>query len=39
MRFVGFVLACGKYFVRAALPAAASLPLGALVAPPKPAGE
>ena len=38
MRLVGFELASGKYFIKAALPAAALLPLGASVAPPNPAG-
>ena len=39
MRLVGFELDWGKYFAKAALPKAASLPLGASVAPPNPAGE
>jgi len=39
MRLVGFELAWGKYLISAALPAAASLPFGAAVAPPNPAGE
>src|SRR5205807_5831218 len=36
-RFAGLLLDCGKCAVKAALPAAASEPLGGLVAPPKPA--
>ena len=36
MMSVGFVAASGKFVTSAALPAAASLPAGAFVAPPKP---